>query len=68
MRAARRYEALGGKMRVNFNAVGTLGKTGAEPWELVAAQRGYSFGVFPLESEVALDFVARNVVRAAGAN
>jgi hypothetical protein len=62
-RRASWYEALGGKMRVSFEHVGTLGKEAAEPWAQLSNHGACSLGVWPLDADVAMDFVARNVVR-----
>lgn len=62
------YERIGGKSRTSFAAAGRLGKEDAQPWIDAASVAGYRLGVCPLEAELALDFVARNVMRAASAS
>lgn len=62
------YEGIGGKTRVNFACAGKLGKDDAQPWLDAVSQHGYRLGVSPLDTELSLDFVARNVMRTASAN
>ncbi|KAJ1627486.1 hypothetical protein T492DRAFT_1024670 [Pavlovales sp. CCMP2436] len=63
--AASWYEGLGGKARVSFVSMGALPKERAQTWLDAVDQHGYKLGVWPLDSELAMDFVARNVMRAA---
>lgn len=61
------YEKIGGKMRVSFQSVGVVGKAHAEVWDAQAPAAGWAAGVFPIEDEIAQDYLQRNVIRAATA-